>query len=41
MRGLTIDAHGGLEQLRVRTDLTVPEIEQRDHVRVRSRARLH
>jgi NADPH:quinone reductase-like Zn-dependent oxidoreductase len=38
MRGLTIDAHGGLEQLRVRTDLPIPEIERGDDVRVRIRA---
>ena len=38
MRGLTIDAHGGLEQLRVRDDLAVPAIERADDVRVRIRA---
>jgi NADPH:quinone reductase-like Zn-dependent oxidoreductase len=38
MRGLTIDAHGGLEQLRVRDDLPVPAIERADEVRVRIRA---
>ena len=38
MRGLTIDAHGGLEQLRLRTDLPIPEVERGDDVRVRIRA---
>lgn len=38
MRGLTIDAHGGLEQLRVRDDLAVPQIIKSDDVRVRVRA---
>lgn len=38
MRALTIDAHGGLDQLRVRTDLPVPSIERADEVRVRIRA---
>lgn len=38
MRGLTIDAHGGLEQLRVRDDLPIPAVERPDEVRVRLRA---
>lgn len=38
MRGLTIDAHGGLEQLRVRDDLPIPGVERPDDVRVRIRA---
>lgn len=38
MRALTIDAHGGLEQLRLRDDLPVPELQHADDVRVRIRA---
>ena len=38
MRGLTIDAHGGLDQLRVRDDLPVPPITRPDEVRVRVHA---
>jgi NADPH:quinone reductase-like Zn-dependent oxidoreductase len=38
MRALTIDAHGGLEQLRVRDDLPIPSIERADEVRVRIKA---
>jgi NADPH:quinone reductase-like Zn-dependent oxidoreductase len=38
MRALTIDAHGGLDQLRVRDDLPVPVCEGADAVRVRMKA---
>jgi NADPH:quinone reductase-like Zn-dependent oxidoreductase len=38
LRALTIDAHGGLDQLRFRTDVPVPELESDDDVRVRVRA---
>lgn len=38
MRGLTIDAHGGVEQLRVRHDLAVPELTGEHSVRVRIHA---
>lgn len=38
MRALTIDAHGGLDQIRFRDDLPVPEIVAADDVRVRIRA---
>lgn len=38
MRGLTIDAHGGVEMLRVRDDLPVPPLARDDDVRVRIRA---
>jgi NADPH:quinone reductase-like Zn-dependent oxidoreductase len=38
MRALTISAHGGLEQLQLRDDLPVPELRQRNDVRVRIRA---
>ncbi len=38
MRALTIDAHGGLEQLRFRDDLPAPELSSTRHVRVRVRA---
>ena len=38
MRALTIDAHGGLEQLRFRDDLAVPALSADNHVRVRVRA---
>ena len=37
MRGLTISAHGGLDQLEYRTDLPVPE-PKRGEIRVRVRA---
>ena len=35
MRALTIDAHGGLDQLRLRDDLPLPELQHPDDVRVR------
>lgn len=38
MRGLTIDAHGGLEQLRYRDDLAMPQLDAPGSVRVRLRA---
>src|SRR5690242_12052800 len=38
MRALTIDAHGGLDQLRVRDDVPIPEVIADDDVRVRVRA---
>ena len=38
MRALTIDAHGGLDQLEFRDDLPVPELAAPDDVRVRVRA---
>ncbi len=38
MRALTIDAHGGLDQLRVRDDLPVPSLDGDDSVRVRIKA---
>ncbi len=38
MRAVTIDAHGGVDQLRFRDDVHVPELEQRDDVRVRVHA---
>ena len=38
MRGLTIAAHGGLEQLELTTGLPVPEIEHPDDVRIRVHA---
>ncbi len=38
MRALTIDAHGGLEQLRLRADVPEPEIVASDDVRIRLRA---
>ncbi len=38
MRALTINAHGGLEQLRLRDDLAVPALAAPDDVRVRLRA---
>ena len=38
MRALTIDAHGGLDQLRFRADLPDPEIQSDDDVRVRVHA---
>jgi len=38
VRALTIDAHGELDELKYREDLSVPEIEAPDDVRVRVRA---
>ena len=38
MKGLTISAHGGLDQLHVRDDLPVPQITRASEVRVRVRA---
>lgn len=38
MKGLTISAHGGLDQLRVRDDLPMPEVQRPTDVRVRMRA---
>jgi len=38
MRALTIDAHGGVEQLHFRNDLPAPELGHPDDVRVRIRA---
>lgn len=38
MRALTIDAHGGLDQLRLRVDLPVPELASPNDVRVRVQA---
>ena len=38
MRALTIDAHGGLEQLRFRDDLSLPMLSADVDVRVRMRA---
>ena len=38
MKGLTISAHGGLDQLHVRDDLPVPQIIRASDVRVRVRA---
>ena len=38
MRGLTISAHGGLEQLTVRDELPVPEVREPTDVRVRLHA---
>ncbi len=38
MRALTIDAHGGLDQLRYRDDLAPPALPATGHVRVRLRA---
>ena len=35
MRGLTISAHGGLEQLEVRDDLPMPELRAPTDVRIR------
>jgi NADPH:quinone reductase-like Zn-dependent oxidoreductase len=35
MRALTIDAHGGLDQLRLRDDLPMPELQHADDVRIR------
>lgn len=38
MRALTIDAHGGLEQLRLREDVPAPELSGAHDVRIRVRA---
>ena len=38
MKGLTISAHGGLEQLVVRDDLPMPQLQRSTDVRVRIRA---
>ncbi len=38
MRALTIDAHGGLDQLTLRTDVPVPALERGDDVRIRIKA---
>lgn len=38
MKGLTISAHGGLEQLAVRDDLPIPQLKRPSDVRVRIRA---
>lgn len=38
MRALTIDAHGGLDQLRLRDDIPVPQLARPDDVRVRVKA---
>src|SRR6476469_5630060 len=38
MRGLTISAHGGLEQVVVRDDLPMPELRRDTDVRLRMRA---
>ena len=38
MKGLTISAHGGLEQLAVRNDLPMPQLQRSTDVRVRIRA---
>jgi NADPH:quinone reductase-like Zn-dependent oxidoreductase len=38
VKGLTISAHGGLDQLRVRDDLQMPELQRPTDVRVRVRA---
>jgi NADPH:quinone reductase-like Zn-dependent oxidoreductase len=38
LRGLTISAHGGLDQLELRSDLPVPELRAPSDVRVRIRA---
>ena len=38
MRALTIDAHGGLDQIKLRDDLPTPEIVAADDVRVRIHA---
>ena len=38
MRALTIDAHGGLEQLRFRNDVAEPEVSAPSDIRVRLRA---
>jgi NADPH:quinone reductase-like Zn-dependent oxidoreductase len=38
VRALTIDEHGGLDRLRIRDDIPMPEIEAADDVRVRVHA---
>ena len=38
MKGLTISAHGGLDQLELRNDLPTPELRRSNEVRVRMRA---
>jgi NADPH:quinone reductase-like Zn-dependent oxidoreductase len=38
VKGLTISAHGGLDQLEVRDDLSMPELQRSTDVRVRIRA---
>ncbi|HEX6316651.1 MAG TPA: zinc-binding dehydrogenase [Gemmatimonadaceae bacterium] len=38
MRALTIDAHGGLEQLRFRDDLAIPQLAASNDVRIRVQA---
>jgi NADPH:quinone reductase-like Zn-dependent oxidoreductase len=38
MRALTIDAHGGVEQLRLRDDLPIPALVRSDEVRVQMKA---
>ena len=38
MRGLTISAHGGVEQIEYREDLAEPQLRADDQVRVRVRA---
>lgn len=38
MRALTISAHGGLDQLEVRSDLPTPALRERNDVRIRVRA---
>ncbi|HEY2852103.1 MAG TPA: zinc-binding dehydrogenase [Gemmatimonadaceae bacterium] len=38
MKGLTISAHGGLDQLQVRSDLPIPELRRSTEVRIRMRA---
>jgi NADPH:quinone reductase-like Zn-dependent oxidoreductase len=38
VKGLTLSAHGGLEQLQLRDDLAVPELRQRNAVRLRMNA---
>lgn len=38
MRALTIDAHGGLDELRLRDDIPVPALERDDDVRIRVKA---
>ena len=38
MRALTIDAHGGLEQLRYRDDLAAPVLPAANTMRMRLRA---
>ena len=38
MKGLTISAHGGLDQLELRDDLPMPQVQRPTDVRVRMRA---